>query len=93
MAKLRKYYTNIPLLVIDEWLLFKIDEVDCKNLLQLVDRRASRRSTIVISQFSPDEWISQMPIQVAAESITDRLTSQAYEITLISKESMRKQRQ
>lgn len=90
LAKLRRYYTNIQLLIIDEWLLFKIDEVDCQNLLQIIDRRASRHSTIIISQFNPDEWITQMPIQVAAEAITDRLTSQAYEITLESKESMRK---
>lgn len=90
LAKLRKYYANVQLLVIDEWLLFKIDEVDCQNLLQIIDRRASRRSTIVISQFSPDEWISQMPIQVAAEAITDRLTSQAIEVILQSRESMRK---
>lgn len=91
LAKIRKYYANLNLLIIDEWLLFKIDEEDCKNLLQIVDRRSARYSTIVISQFSPDEWIAQMPIQVAAEAITDRLTSQAYEIVLHSKESMRKQ--
>lgn len=91
LTKLRKYYVNVPLLVIDEWLLFKIDEKDCQNLLQIIDRRAARRSTIVISQFDSDEWISQMPIQVAAEAITDRLTSQAFKIVLQSKESMRKQ--
>lgn len=91
LTKLRKYFANIPLLIIDEWLLFKIDETDCQNLLQIIDRRSARRSTIVISQFSSDEWISQMPIQVAAEAITDRLTSQAFEIILHSKESMRNQ--
>lgn len=91
LAKTKKYYANVKLLIIDEWLLFKIGEEDCQNLLQIVDRRNSRCSTIVISQFSPDEWISQMPIQVAAEAITDRLTAKAYEIVLQSKESMRKQ--
>lgn len=91
LAKVRKYYSKVELLVIDEWLLFKIDEEDCQNLLQVIDRRAARFSTIVISQFNPDEWIEQMPIQVAAESIIDRLTAQAYKIILQSKESMRKQ--
>ena len=91
LTKLRKYFANIPLLIIDEWLLFKIDETDCQNLLQIIDRKSARRSTIVISQFNSDEWISQMPIQVAAEAITDRLTSQAFEIILHSKESMRNQ--
>ncbi len=76
---------------IHEWLLFKISEEDCQNLLQIIDRRTARHSTIVLSQFRPDEWISQMPIQVAAEAITDRLIAQAIEIVVESKESMRKQ--
>jgi DNA replication protein DnaC len=90
-TKLKKYYANIRLLIIDEWLLFKISEEDCQNLLQIIDRRTARHSTIVLSQFRPDEWISQMPIQVAAEAITDRLIAQAIEIVVESKESMRKQ--
>ncbi len=90
LMKVRKQYTKAPLLIIDEWLLFKIDERDCKHLLGLIDRRHSKNSTMVISQFNPDEWIKQMPIQVAAEAITDRLTSQAYSIVIESKESMRK---
>lgn len=88
-ARKRKEYINIPLLILDEFLLFKIDEMDCQNLLQIIDRRSSKRSTIVITQYNPDEWISQMPIQVAAEAITDRLTAQAYSIVIESKESMR----
>ncbi|MGI6462177.1 MAG: IS21-like element helper ATPase IstB [Candidatus Scatomorpha sp.] len=92
-TKLKQYYTKVRLLIIDEWLLFKISEEDCQTLLQIIDRRSSKNSTIVISQFSPDEWISQIPIQVAAEAITDRLTAQAYEIIIHSRESMRKQEQ
>ena len=90
LMKIRKQYTKVPLLIIDEWLLFKIDDRDCKHLLGLIDRRHSKSSTMVISQFNPDEWIKQMPIQVAAEAITDRLTSQAYSIVIESKEAMRK---
>jgi DNA replication protein DnaC len=89
VTKLRKDYTNIKLLIIDEWLLFRISEDDCKLLLQLIDRRHNRHSTIIISQFSPDEWIEQMPIQVAAEAITDRLTAKARTIVIEGKESMR----
>ena len=88
-SKIRKHYTEVPLLILDEWLMFKIDEEECKDLLQIIDRRSTRRSTIVISQYSPDEWIGQMPIQVAAEAITDRVTAQAYTITIESRESMR----
>lgn len=89
LMKLKKSYTNVPLLIIDEWLLFRIDEWECQILLQMIDRRSSRKSTIVISQFDSHEWLDQMPIQVAAEAITDRLTAQSYTITIEAKESMR----
>lgn len=90
LIALRKKFSKIPLLIIDEWLLFKIDEEDCKNLMHLVDRRANAGSTITVSQFPSDEWIAKMSNPLAAEAITDRLTAQAVEITLESKESMRK---
>ena len=90
LIKIRKQFSTVPLLIIDEWLLFRIDERDCEHLLSLIDRRHSKNSTMVISQFNPDEWIEQMPIQVAAEAITDRLTSKAYSIVIESRESMRK---
>ncbi|NLB50482.1 MAG: ATP-binding protein [Clostridiaceae bacterium] len=89
LMKFRKLYTNVPLLIIDEWLLFRINEEECQILLQIIDRRSARKSTIVISQFDSHEWLDQMPIQVAAEAITDRLTAQAYTITIEAKESMR----
>ncbi len=87
--KVRKHFAEIQLLILDEWLMFKIDETECKDLLHIIDRRVSSRSTMIISQYSPDEWIEQMPIQVAAEAITDRLTAGAYTITIESRESMR----
>lgn len=90
LDKVKRNYTKVSLLIIDEWLLFKITEEDSQNLLQIIDRRLRNNSTMVISQFRPDEWISQIPIQVAAEAITDRLTSQSHEIVIESKESMRK---
>lgn len=93
LAKKRKLYTNVDLLLLDEWLLFKIDETDCQNLLKIIDRRVGRKSTIVMSQFNPEEWITQIPNQLAAESITDRLTAQAHTIVLESKESMRSRQQ
>jgi len=66
---------------------FQVANISLRDL----DRRTARHSTIVLSQFRSDEWISQMPIQVAAEAITDRLIAQAIEIVVESKESMRKQ--
>lgn len=86
---LQKKISKIPLLIIDEWLLFSIEEKDAERLLRIIDRRSNSKSTIVVSQFRPDEWINQIPVQVAAEAITDRLTAKAYTIVLESKTSLR----
>ena len=75
--------------IIDEWLLFPIQEDDTQLLLSLVDRRYRQHATIIVSQFEPPEWLDQIPIPVAAEAITDRLSAQAYKIVLQGKQSMR----
>lgn len=87
--RLRKQYLKYSLLVIDEWLLFPITEEDSQLLLSLIDRRHNHQATIVASQYEPAEWLDQIPIPVAAEAITDRLSSQAYKIIIKGKKSMR----
>jgi len=89
LQRLRKQYVKYRLLIIDEWLLFPITEEDTQLLLSLIDRRHSQQATIIASQYEPAEWLDQIPIPVAAEAITDRLSSQAYRITIKGKKSMR----
>ncbi len=76
-------------MIIDEWLLFPISEDDARILLSLIDRRHNSKATIVASQYDPAEWLDQIPVQVAAEAITDRLASRAYRIVIGGARSMR----
>lgn len=87
--RLRKQFVKYDLLIIDEWLLFPITEEDSQLLLSLVDRRHNHQATIIASQFEPAEWLDQIPIPVAAEAITDRLSAQAYKIIIKGNKSMR----
>ncbi len=87
--RLRKQYEKFDLLIIDEWLLFPISTEDSEVLLSLIDRRHNARPTIIVSQFEPAEWLDQIPIGVAAEAITDRLSAKAYKITIQGSKSMR----
>ena len=87
--KLRERFAMYKLLIIDEWLLFRIDEEGTQHLLSLVDKRHNNHSTIIVSQYEPAEWLDQIPVPVAAEAITDRLCSQAYKIVIKGKKSMR----
>ncbi len=87
--RLRKQFAKYDLLIIDEWLLFPITEEDAQHLLSLIDRRTNRQATIIASQFEPAEWLDQIPIPVAAEAITDRLSTKAYRIIIKGNTSMR----
>ncbi len=87
--RLRKQFIRYDLLIIDEWLLFPISGEDTQILLSLIDRRHNHQATIIASQFEPAEWLDQIPVPVAAEAITDRLSSQAYKIVIKGKKSMR----
>ena len=75
--------------MIDEWLLFPITEEDAQLLLWIIDRRHNNQATIIASQYEPAEWLEQIPIPVAAEAITDRLSAQAYNIIIKGSRSMR----
>ena len=87
--RLREKFANYKLLIIDEWLLFRIDEEGTQNLLSLVDKRYNHHATIIVSQYEPAEWLDQIPIPVAAEAITDRLSARVHKIVIQGKESMR----
>lgn len=87
--RLRQQLVRVSLLIIDEWLLFPITEEDTQLLLWIIDRRSNNRSTIIASQFEPAEWLDQIPIPVAAEAITDRLSAKAYRIIIQGNRSMR----
>ncbi len=87
--RLRKQLVKVNLLIIDEWLMFPISDEETQLLLWLIDRRHNKQATIIASQYEPAEWLDQIPIPVAAEAITDRLSAQSYKITIKGNRSMR----
>ena len=49
-------YTKPILLIIDEWLLLKLNEAESKNLFELIHKRRKKSSTIFCSQFREEGW-------------------------------------
>ncbi|MDK8364081.1 ATP-binding protein [Corynebacterium sp. UMB10119B.1] len=58
-------------LVLDDFLTTPIDAATAHQLLNILAEREHRGSTIVTSQFTPDEWYKSIPDAVIAESILE----------------------
>jgi DNA replication protein DnaC len=84
-----KHYKQAKLLILDDWLLFPLTETESRDLLEIVEARHNRASTIFCSQFDVDGWYLKIGEPTLAEAVCDRIVHNAYTI-VISGESMRK---
>lgn len=76
-------------LVLDDWGLAKLTAPQRRDLLDVLDDRHGRRSTLVTSQLPVDLWHKMIGEPTHADAILDRLVHNAYRITLKG-ESLRK---
>lgn len=90
--KVMKTYKNIPLLILDEWLLVSLKESESRDLLEIVEARHQRGSTIFCSQFAPAGWHSKIGESTLADAILDRIAHNSYKITVEGIDSMRKRK-
>lgn len=82
-----KQYTKPTLLILDEWLLLKLDEAEAKNLFELIQKRRKRSSTIFCSQFREEDWYQQLcrsGESTIADAIMDRISYDSYKIDIES---------
>ena len=80
LTKYRKRIGNYQVLILDEWLNYKLTEKDAKNLYELFEQRSGNNSTIFVGQFPVDEWHNRLGGGTQADSIMDRIIHNAYEI-------------
>jgi DNA replication protein DnaC len=90
--QLLKEYKKISLLVLDEWLLTPLSSVEARDLLEIVEARHKRASTIFISQFAPQGWHSKIGEETLADAILDRIIHDSHVIQIEGKDSMRKKK-
>jgi DNA replication protein DnaC len=86
-----KALARLDLLILDDWGPEKLDDVQRRDLLEIVEDRYGRRSTIVTSQIPVERWYEIIGNPTIADAVLDRLVHNAYRIEL-SGESLRKQR-
>lgn len=84
-----KHYKTVKLLIIDEWLLFPLKESEARDLLEIVEARNRRASTIFCSQFDVAGWYLKIGEPTVADAVCDRIVNDSYTIK-IEGDSMRK---
>jgi DNA replication protein DnaC len=90
--KVIKDYKKISLLLIDEWLLVPTSSSEAIDLLEIVEARHKRASTIFISQFAPQGWHGKIGEKTLADAILDRIVHDSYTVFIEGKDSMREKK-
>jgi DNA replication protein DnaC len=79
------------LLILDDWGLELLDAAARHDLLEILEERYGRRSTVITSQLPVDRWHEVVNDPTYADAIMDRLVHNAHRVEL-SGESMRRTR-
>lgn len=87
--KLIARLTKCEVLVLDDLLVAPISRDDQRELLEIVEERYDRKSTIVTSQLPIKAWHDSMQDPTLADAILDRLVHNAHKVEL-NGDSMRK---
>ncbi|MCZ0955251.1 MAG: IS21-like element helper ATPase IstB [Rhodospirillaceae bacterium] len=87
--KVMKKLARTDVIILDDWGLAKLTAPQRRELLEILEDRHERRSTLVTSQLPVEHWHKMIGEPTHADAILDRLVHNAYRIVLKG-ESMRK---
>lgn len=87
--KLIKKYTKIDLLILDEWLILPLPVEESLHVLEIIEARLKKASTIFCSQFSPEGWYEKFENPQLADSILDRIIHDSFTVLVDGEISMR----
>ncbi|WP_168859241.1 IS21-like element helper ATPase IstB [Bradyrhizobium brasilense] len=88
-ARLLKTIGRAQLLILDDWGLSVLTAAERRDLLEVLEDRHGRASTIVTSQLPVDTWHELIGDPTYADAVLDRLVHNAHRLQLAG-ESMRK---
>ena len=88
-ARLQRTLGSVQLLILDDWGLDPLDALARHDLLEILEERYGRRSTIITSQLPVAVWHEVIGDPTYADAILDRLVHNAHRID-IKGDSMRR---
>ena len=88
-ARLLKTIARVELLILDDWGLANVTAEQGRDVLEILDDRQGRGSTIVTSQLDVKHWHDMIANPTVADAILDRLVHNAHRLSLAG-ESLRK---
>jgi DNA replication protein DnaC len=88
-ARLLKALSRVDLLILDDWGLAPLTGEQRRDLLEIIDDRHQRGSTIITSQVPIEHWHEVIADPAIADAVLDRLVHNAHRLTLKG-DSMRK---
>ena len=92
IRKVMAQYKKYTLLIIDEWLLYALNETEARDVLEIIESRYKKASTIFCSQFDVPGWRDKLNDPILADAICDRIVHDSYSILIDCKDSMRKRK-
>jgi DNA replication protein DnaC len=73
---------KLDLLAIDDWLLHPLKESERRDLMEVIEDRAERGSTLIASQLPVKNWHAAIGDPNQADAVCDRLLHRAHRIAL-----------
>ena len=81
-ARLLARLAKLDLLALDDWLLAPLTDAERRDLLEVIEDRSERTSTLIASQLPPTAWHAAIGEPSVADAICDRLIHRAHRLTL-----------
>jgi len=87
-----KQHKRVSLLILDEWLLVPLSNSEARYLLEIVEARHKKASTIFSLQFAPAGWHGKIGEGTLADAILERIVHDSFTIFIDGEDSMRKRK-
>lgn len=81
-AKFLAALARLQLLVLDDWLRDPLTRAQSQDLLEILDDRCGRSSTLIVTQVPISDWHLRFPDPTVGEALIDRLVHNAYRLNL-----------